>query len=466
MSFGQPTQTDEKVAPPPTMQPPSYQISMVHSDIEPAIHYRRRRFRRLFHLFFAALFIWVTARYVLRHCERRRFGPPHLDSLHWGPDFGLGVPRTHPGESIDSCVESADWTEIDPPEEHDSHELPVWQRAELSLPTDADDVFLLSRGTHALGHLQVIEVSDREDIGVEVIVGYHDVGDLFERSSLCTLRRGDNGHGIGIFTPRFDHRHHERDRIFFNITLSLPENKEVVTLPHFETRLPSFSQVVAGLPTHDFASISLHSTNRPILVHNIVGDKIRIRSRNGPIEGSFNTSSSLDVQTSNSPVRVVVNAFNQNNSAPTSVKIRTRNGLLSADLSLVSTFENGTSGAFTVVTRTSNSPLDINFSDHAPDGLLRLDARTSNSPAQVSLHPSFEGTLQLRTSLFAANVSPDLEVEDPAGRGRTRSVNVSTIGRHSRILHGDVSWKPEDEALKPDGKVEVLTSNSPLQVRL
>jgi len=342
----------------------------------------------------------------------------------------------------------------------------VWQRAELSLPTDAEDIFLLSRGVHALGHLLITEAADREDIGVEVIVGYHDVGDLFERSSLCTLNRGDNGHGIGIFTPRFNHRHHERDRIFFNITLSLPEGKEVSTFPHFETRLPLFSQIIAGLPTHDFGSISLHSTNRPILAHNLVGNKIRIRSRNGPIEGTFNTSRSLDVETSNSPVKVIVNAFNQNNSAPTSVKIRTRNGLLSADLSLVSTFENSTSGAFTVVTRTTNSPLDINFSDHAPDGLLKLDAHTSNSPAQVHLHPSFEGTLKLRTSIFAPTVSPDLEVEDPAGRGRTRSVNVSTIGRHSRIVHGDVEWKPEDEALKPDGKVEVSTSNSPLQVRL
>jgi hypothetical protein len=133
---------------------------------------------------------------------------------------------------------------------------------------------------------------------------------------------------------------------------------------------------------------------------------------------------------------------------------------------LVSTFENSTSGAFTVVTRTSNSPLDVNFSDHAPDGLLKLDAHTSNSPAKVHLHPSFEGTLKLRTSLFVASVLPEPEVVDPAGRGRTRSVNVSPIGRHSRIVHAEVEWQPEDEALKPDGEVKVSTSNSPLEVRL
>jgi len=304
-----------------------------------------------------------------------------------------------------------------------------------------------------------------------MVVGHHVVGDLFERSSLCTLRRGDNGHGIGIFTPKFDHhrhRHpsHRRDKIFFNITLSLPQGEEVATVPHFETRLPSFSQIVAGLPTHAFGSISLRSKNGLIITDSLVGDKISIRSKNGPIEGTFNTSSSLDIKTSNAPVRVAVNAFNRNNSAPTNVKIRTRNSILSADLSLFSTFENSTSGAFTVVTRTSNSPLDVNFSEHAPDGLLKLDAQTSNSPAQVRLHPSFEGTLKLRTSIFTATVSPDLEVEDPAGRGRTRSVDVSTVGRYSKVVNGDVEWKPEDEALKPNGKVEVSTSYSPLQVWL
>jgi hypothetical protein len=79
---GQPVQTDEKVALAP-QQSDSYQITTTHKAVESAVYYRRRRYRRLFHFFFAALFIWVAARHVLRHCERRRFGPPHFDSLHW-----------------------------------------------------------------------------------------------------------------------------------------------------------------------------------------------------------------------------------------------------------------------------------------------------------------------------------------------------------------------------------------------
>ena len=93
MSFGQPTHTYEKVASAATVRPPSYQPTTevpfpppanaeLGRPIENAVN-RRRRFRRLCHFFIASLFIWVTARHVLRHCEKRRFGPQHFDNVHW-----------------------------------------------------------------------------------------------------------------------------------------------------------------------------------------------------------------------------------------------------------------------------------------------------------------------------------------------------------------------------------------------
>lgn len=75
----------------------------------------------------------------------------------------------------------------------------MWKRAELTLPSNTDDIFLLSRGVHTFGSLRVVEAADRDNIGVEVIVGYHEDSDLFEKSSVCTLLRKDNGHGVGIF---------------------------------------------------------------------------------------------------------------------------------------------------------------------------------------------------------------------------------------------------------------------------
>jgi hypothetical protein len=127
-------------------------------------------------------------------------------------------------------------------------------------------------------------------------------------------------------------------------------------------------------------------------------------------------------------------------------------------------------GAFAVHARTSNSPLTINCTEQPPDARLVLNAHTSNSPAYVRLHPAFEGIFKLRTSIFPALVTgADADVEDPAGRGRKRAVEVRTIGRRSGIVHGDVEWVPQSddsEVEAPAGKVEVSTSHSPLHLSL
>jgi hypothetical protein len=81
------------------------------------------------------------------------------------------------------------------------------------------------------------------------------------------------------------------------------------------------------------------------------------------------------------------------------------------------------------------------------------------------LQPAFEGTFKLRTSIFPALVSPDVDAEDPAGRGRKRVVNVKTLGHGSGVVYGDTAWVPQDEEA-PAGRVEVSTSSSPLHLSL
>jgi len=257
--------------------------------------------------------------------------------------------------------------------------------------------------------------------------------------------------------------------LYFNITVLLPEGKDVTTIPHFQTHLPLFQHVIRSLPKHRFGSISLHSADSSIIVENVVGNKISVHTKNAPIIGTFNTSSFIDIKTSNAPVKVGINAFNGNTTFPTGVKIHTSNSVLLAELALLSMHEDHTGGAFAVHARTSNSPLKINCTEQAPDARLALNAHTSNSPAHVRLHPAFEGTFKLRTSIFPAVVAgADADVEDPAGRGRKRVVEVRTIGRGSGIVHGDVEWVPQDdEVVAPAaGKVEVSTSHSPLVLSL
>lgn len=93
-------------------------------------------------------------------------------------------------------MDPADWTEYEPERHHPRFE--VWRRTELSLSSSADDIFLLSKGFNALGTLHVTEAPDRDDIGIDVIVGFNEDSDAFEKTKVCTLRRGDKGQGLGI----------------------------------------------------------------------------------------------------------------------------------------------------------------------------------------------------------------------------------------------------------------------------
>ncbi|KAH9962154.1 hypothetical protein BC827DRAFT_230343 [Russula dissimulans] len=313
-----------------------------------------------------------------------------------------------------------------------------------------------------MGSLHVVEVPDRDDIGVEVIVGSGEDNHLFESTNVCTFRRQDNGHGVGILTAPHEPYHPDRGVLFFNITVLLPEGKDNTVVPRFETHLPAFNHVISKLPTHSFGSFSLHSLNNPIFVESLVSDKIALRSTSGPIWGSFNTTHSLDIRTQNAPVEVSVNAFNEGSGRPTKVRIRTSN-----KLALISSHEDHTGGSFLVHAQTSNSPLRLHFTDQAPDSQLRLEAHTINSPARVQLHPSFEGLFKVQTSMWLpAVVTADENAADPAGRGRTRRVDVKNVGRGARIVHGDAAWIPQDGEVAPAGRVEISTTHSPVHLFL
>ncbi|KAI0284577.1 hypothetical protein BGY98DRAFT_947614 [Russula aff. rugulosa BPL654] len=423
---------DSKVDPLPSDQlPPSYQAASEaaapppSADSEPdksRCCRRRGRCSRYIHFIIpvAVVALWLVTRYIVMHCQQRRFAHPHLDDDDDSP-WGLHPPGHPPGrgghgplgDHIDTCVDSTDWVDFEPVEGFHPPGFETWQRAELSLPSSADDIFLFSPGFHSGGILHLVTVGSSKD------------SDLLKKMELCTLRRGKDGHGVGIFTKPFKRHAHDQDSLFFNITVSLPEGKDITTIPRFETRLPKYIHDIRALEKHRFGFISLHSFDSPIFVRSLAGDKINIRTRNGPIMGTFNTSSALEVKTSNSPIRVTSRSYQ--------VKLHTSNSFLHAEVALLSTCGSQSNGSFFVSAHTSNSPL--------------------------------MGTFKLQTSIFTAHVTPDVDAKDPAGRGRKRVVNVKTVGHGSRVVYGDAEWIPQDEEA-PAGRVEVSTSNSPLQLSL
>jgi hypothetical protein len=84
---------DHKVEPVPSDQlPPSYQAASEAPPPPPTdaaepdqsrCCRHRRRCRRFAHFFIALLFLWFTARYIVRHCQLRRFAHPHTDDFPW-----------------------------------------------------------------------------------------------------------------------------------------------------------------------------------------------------------------------------------------------------------------------------------------------------------------------------------------------------------------------------------------------
>lgn len=201
-----------------------------------------------------------------------------------------------------------------------------------------------------------------------------------------------------------------------------------------------------------------------------------IQTSNSAIEGSFNASDELVITTSNSHVDVDVD-FNQLRSSQAKLSIITTNGsvipfvilkicltvnssLLRAnirlhDLRIMQPSETRTS--FSILTHTSNSPLNVAFRDAPVDSLLAYRGSTSNSPANVSLHSTFQGHFTLAT--HSAWLNPIIHqhwVDDPTGRGRNRSVSYRDFQGYAI---GDIVWGNTGGA---NGEVDLATSNARL----
>ncbi len=130
-------------------------------------------------------------------------------------------------------------------------------------------------------------------------------------------------------------------------------------------------------------------------------------------------------------------------------------------MSLISNTSSASEGNFHVVGRTSNAPLSLTFVDAPVDSSLSLAASTSNSPARVVLHKTYEGTFDLASSLV---FRPEVEwspVNDPTERDRHRRVRLDAT-KGTRV-HGGVSW---EEGGEDRGSAVIETTNSPLRLVL
>ena len=135
---------------------------------------------------------------------------------------------------------------------------------------------------------------------------------------------------------------------------------------------------------------------------------------------------------------------------------------ISASISLAT--ESGSGGNYSILAQTSFSKLTLSFPSSPLNSSLSLNARTSLAPVDVSLHPTYEGTFTLDTSLilFGANVLVDEGVRDPAGEGRKRNVELRK-GSGGGHVEGWVAWGVSEEG-RGNVKLETVLARANLRL--
>ena len=166
------------------------------------------------------------------------------------------------------------------------------------------------------------------------------------------------------------------------------------------------------------------------------------------------------LETKNSPVAVNVTLTNDpGKKTPgdegddfSKLLIKTSNSPVYGNISLVAATEDHSGGKFSVDAFTSNSPLHVGFADAPVDSILRFIGLTSKAPALAALHPTYQGNLLVKSTLFGPKVDITEGLKDPKGEGRTRTVDVSKVGKE---IVGKVYWGSEEESKDEFGNVEL-----------
>lgn len=130
---------------------------------------------------------------------------------------------------------------------------------------------------------------------------------------------------------------------------------------------------------------------------------------------------------------------------------------INSSISLVSTAQNGSGGAYKVSAKSSNGAVSIAFPQAPLNSTQQIDAQTSNGALSVQAHDTFEGEFRLQTSNGFPSLQRDAaRMQDPAGLSRGRCVTY-TAGRGA--IAGSASWgNPEPDRVYGGG-ARLKTSN-------
>ncbi|KAJ8454741.1 hypothetical protein ONZ45_g19185 [Pleurotus djamor] len=341
--------------------------------------------------------------------------------------------------------------------------FPLHASTSFDVPYDLNTMLFLARGSSA-GDFTILTTDKVSDVArVDVIVSYHH-DYVRDRAKVCYIERKNGAAGVGIFTPRawIYPSVPREEQLRFNVIVSLPASSDGKPLPikDFEADMPLFALAAVHLEESVyFRKISLISENMPVTAESILADVGLFKSTNGPITGSFNTTSSLKLITTNAPIKADVGLTNDNE-RPTQVLLKSQNGMIQSSVSLLRDDDSAVGGKYDVNAITTNSGLQVDFPASPIDSTLVLNAHTTNSGATVSLNPAYEGQFVLKSTIFRPDVRKTV-VSDPAGRGRRRTVEYDEYTR--AVVSGKVKWTG---STKRDGIVNVGSTNAKVVLKL
>ncbi|EAU91888.1 hypothetical protein CC1G_04655 [Coprinopsis cinerea okayama7 len=377
-------------------------------------------------------------------------------------------------------------------------------KADIPLSATKDNAFIvLSRGSMSAGDANIVTSPSQEKNKASVIVTVRYFEDkIRDLARVCSIVDGEGKRGVGIFTPDREIRDPKKHRIYFETTLILPEldgDERPLRVKKLETDVHNTAHHFAvDKDLVAFHEVSFKGSNGAVTIEKPLSTpKGKIRTSNGPISGTFNTSDSLLIQTQNGEVRVQVGLdYLEEKGKKPNLEIRTSNGQLRADISLSassSSLAGSSKPAYDITTHTANARLSTSVLSTMPSSQgvdLTYDGSTANSPASLRLYPSYTGDFVVSTANGAADLRmfcADLLIDDSvlnqneaedemendnasadSGRGQCKERRVTRrVVRRNRI-EGRIEWLGEKgrDSNGGEGRVRLRSSNGPAVLSL
>ncbi|CDO72583.1 hypothetical protein BN946_scf184985.g2 [Trametes cinnabarina] len=365
-----------------------------------------------------------------------------------------------PVGDVSECGDIVRWT-IDA--DASRPQWPLHATTSVSLPIDAEELFFHAKGAFAYGTFEIVQFDEPgPNAIVEVDVWYKTEQALLD-ATVCSIRPATGRHGLGIFTPPWEHPSRD-SKLHFHVRLRLPlsGSRTPLAINKLSTNLPLFAHHFPELAdTALFKSLDIRSTNAPMKADSLAVDVAALRALNGRIEGNFAATSLLELVTENAAIYAQVNLVNKDEAKGTILRMNSKNGAIDANVGLhVPQKSEPSGGAFRVNAMTFNAPVDIAFT-HAPShSLLNATAVSSNAPVKITAHPTFEGTFDLHSSWYTPpTYVQNRTIEDPLGWGRRRDVQLDPFRTKKGAICGKAVWKPEHPLAK-NGHINLETTNA------